>query len=410
MASSALPSTMPPELLKNVGFERTKVGTGDKETGYQIKESSLSSLLGSACICFLIMGFMVVSMVYDVHFEKKTLHRQLRQEEHHAASKLAQVQMELWSEFHNDIKESHEAQALLKSMNESYSTLQGKIKAAVNDLSAELVLNPQKAEKFADKLLHLVADVHMDNVKHAKHLVDHLVNAGKRSVKLEKHVEKAVVSELKEEKKQMDADKKAGLTDITPPPHKANEKEANLKEHLEEQHKKGGKELSEEEEEDPLKEMLTGFFFTFDDFEKEFGDKPRKTLKVGHPVYDSIVALFNRTAEGEMSDEDMSKELDKIDLASVGAGLGSGRALPVQDIIEELHLIPKLPYKKLAKMKDQWKKGEADSLEIFEELQEMHAKKIIPSGWLQSGVNTEEDDEEKEEEDEEEREEKEETE
>lgn len=384
-----------PELLTKVGFERSKIGSGEKEHGYQIKESSLSSLLGSACVCFLVMGLMVVSMVFDIHFEKKTIHRQLRVEEHHAASKLAQVQMELWSEFHSDIKESHEAQLLLKNMNDSYGQLQGKIKAAVQELSAELSLNPVKTEKFADKLLHIVADIQQDNTKHAKHLVDHLVAAGKRSVKLEKHIDKEMLKEAKEEKKNMAEDKRDGI-DVAAPPPKEHDKEAK-------QETKGATKTKFEEdleEQDPLKEMIQGFFFTFNDFESEFKGEARQKMKEGNVIYDQIAKLYGEinAKDSTLSEEDVQEKLNKIDLTSVGAGLGSGRVLPVLDIVEEIYLIPKIPHKKLNELEKKWKKGDADSVEVFEQLQEMHENGLVPSGWLQMGVGQEEREEEQDEE------------
>jgi len=391
-----------PELLSKAGFERSKIGSGDKEVGYQIKESSLSSLMGSACLCFLIMGFMVVSMVYDVHFEKKTIHRQLRVEEHHAASKLAQVQMELWSEFHSDIQESQEAQALLKNMENSYGALQGKMKSLVHDLSAEIGLNPVKGEKFADKLLHIVADMHKDNIKHASHLVKHLVAAGKRSVKLEKHETHAMVKELKEEKKHMEEDVAAGIDVAEHDKQMELARQANnAKEHAAGAGASKGGEKGEEEE-DPLKEMLTGFFTTFNDFETEFKGKARQNLKDGTPTYDKIKELYTKIkGEVPMAEEDIQVELDKIDLAGVGAGLGSGRVLPVTDIVEEIYLIPKIPHKKITALETSWKQGKTDSVEVFEQLQELHEKGLVPAGWLQMGVDQEEKEEEQEEEQEE---------
>jgi len=386
-----------PELLTKVGFAKSKIGSGDKEVGYQIKESSLSSLMGSACICFLVMGFMVVSMVYDVHFEKKTLHRQLRLEEHHAASKLAAVQMELWSEFHSDIQESHEAQALLKNMNDSYGGLQGKMKGLVDELSAEIGMNPIKAQKFADKLLHIVADMHKDNVKHAKHLVSHLVAAGKRSVKLEKHVDHAMMAELKEEKKQMHEDEANGIDVAEHEKQMELARQANNEKETKEESSGASK---GEDEEDPLKEMLTGFFTTFNSFETEFKGEARTKLKDGAPAYEKIKELYTKI-KGEdqagMAEDDIQAELDKIDLAGVGASLGSGRVLPVTDIVEELFLIPKIPHKQITALETAWKKGETDSVEVFEQLQELHEKGLVPAGWLQMGVDQEEKEEEQEE-------------
>lgn len=153
------------------------------------------------------------------------------------------------------------------------------------------------------------------------------------------------------------------------------------------------------EEADPLKDMLKGFFETFRDFEREFKGKARKEMKVGHPVYDQIKKLHEKvTGENPPSEEDIQAELDKIDLTSVGAGLGSGRVLPVADVVEEIYLIPKVPFEKLNKLEKKWKKGDVDSVDLFEQLQELHEKEQLPSGWLQGGVDQLEKDEEAEEE------------
>merc|ERR1719199_935512 len=76
---------------------------------------------------------MVMSMVYDVHFEKKTFHRQLRVEEHHAASKLAQVQMELWGQYRDDVQESQEATILMKRLEASVPQFESKLQVAVKE-------------------------------------------------------------------------------------------------------------------------------------------------------------------------------------------------------------------------------------------------------------------------------------
>merc|ERR1712129_648634 len=144
---------------------------------------------------------------------------------------------------------------------------------------------------------------------------------------------------------------------------------------------------------------------------KEFQGEPRKSLVDGSPVYDAIKALYLKTqAEEPPSEEELQAELDKIDLKSVGAGLGSGRVLAVVDLIEELYMIPIMPVFEIYALARQWKKGEMDSVTVFEQLQELHLKKVLPSGWLQLGVDEEEKEEEREEmEDEREAEEEEET-
>jgi hypothetical protein len=368
-----------PDILTTVGFEKSKVGSGEKERGYQINESSLCSLLGSLLTCFAVMGFMVVFMVFDIHFEKKTLHRQLRVEEHHAVEKLAKVQMELWSQYRDDIQESNEASMLLKHLEASYGEFQGRFKGAVTEFSNELKLNQDKSSKFADKILHLVADMQQDNVKHAKKLLEHLVKEGKKSAVLEKHVSGELLQEVKAESKLVEADEEAGI---------------DVEDHAAGRASGVGNLSNKEKQEDPLKRMLEGFFWTFNDYEHEFGGKPREMLKPGNKQFDQIQTLWTKVLKGNASEEDVGVELDKIDLASIGAPLGSGRVLPVKDIVEEIQMIPDIPLKHLTAIEKEWKSGESDSIDIFEQIKELHVANKVPSGWLQMGVDREEKEEE----------------
>merc|ERR1711988_781164 len=90
------------------------------------------------------------------------------------------------------------------------------------------------------------------------------------------------------------------------------------------------------------------------------------------------------------SEDEVTEELDKIDLTSVGAGLGSGRVLPVNDIVQELVLIPTVPFEKLKELEKAWRGGTQDSVSLFSELQQLHEEGKIPSGWLQKGVDRQE--------------------
>merc|ERR1712217_242768 len=132
---------------------------------------------------------MVISMVYDIHLEKKTFRKEMRQEEHHAAGKLAQVQMELWSQYRDDVQESHEASRLLKQLDATYGEFQGKFQGVVNTFAKSNNLPADKTTAFSDQILKLVSSMQQDNVKHAKHLLDHLASSGKQAEKLEKHIE-----------------------------------------------------------------------------------------------------------------------------------------------------------------------------------------------------------------------------
>lgn len=364
------------DLMHTIGFEKSKIGSGDKEVGYQIKESSLSSLFGSLFLCFLVMGAVVVVMVYDVRLEKKTLHRQVRHVEHHAASKLAQVQMELWSQYRDDVLESKEASSLLKHLEGSYNEFQGKFQSSVNDLAKELNLNQERAATFAEKILHLVAEMQQDNVKHAKHLLDHLVKQGKRGHTLEKHVDKDMLKNVKEEADKIEED--GGVPPEDPEAEAAEEGEA---------HK------------DPLEAVLKGFWETFKDYDREFGSKVRENFKKGGDVYDQIKDIQKKIlGENAPSEEEIGALLDKVDLASVGAPLGQGRILPIQDIVEELVMVPSVPMEKLRTLNKEYESGKVDTVSVFSTLENMHDRHQIPSGWLQMGVNQDEKEEEIEEE------------
>merc|ERR1712003_44248 len=86
----------------------------------------------------------------------------------------------------------------------------------------------------------------------------------------------------------------------------------------------------EDEKNNPLKDMLQGFWDTFHDYEREFSGKARATLSAtGNKQYQQLKELRDKiTSEEGMSEEDVMTGLDAIDLNAVGAGLGSGRVLP----------------------------------------------------------------------------------
>merc|ERR1711920_1204254 len=112
---------------------------------------------------------------------------------------------------------------------------------------------------------------------------------------------------------------------------------------------------------DPLKSMLEGFWYTFNDYEGEFRGKARELLKDGNPVYEQVKALHEKIqSESPPSEEEVEKVLEGIDLTSVGAGLGEGRILPANDIVEELALIPTIPHEELAALEKAWRSGEKD--------------------------------------------------
>eukprot|EP00438_Fugacium_kawagutii_P029701 Skav222841 [mRNA] locus=scaffold1263:74954:91126:- [translate_table: standard] len=147
----------------------------ETELGYAIKRTRLIGLMVGTLGCLGLLALLGVWSQFEIHLEKRTMRRELRREEHHAASKLAQVGMELWSEYRDDIHESHEAQMLMKLLNSSYTNFEAQVKATVDRNAKELGLNSDKAGPLTG-------------------LVDHLVEAGKRAVPLEKRAEKEAAS------------------------------------------------------------------------------------------------------------------------------------------------------------------------------------------------------------------------
>lgn len=154
----------------------------------------------------------------------------------------------------------------------------------------------------------------------------------------------------------------------------------------------------DEDEDDPLKEMLKGFFDVFEDFEREFSGDARKKLVPGNHEFEQIKALQAKMMqENPPSEEELQVELDKIDLKNVGAPLGAGRVLALIDLVEELSMIGTIPHKKIHKLEKQWHSGKMESVAVFEQIQEMHEQHLVPTGWLQLGVDEAEQEEEVEE-------------
>ncbi|CAK0806643.1 unnamed protein product [Prorocentrum cordatum] len=138
--------------------------------------------------------------------------------------------------------------------------------------------------------------------------------------------------------------------------------------------------------------VLRGFWETFDDYEREFSGSVRDNFRKGHSVYEELQTLWGKIqGPNPPSEEEVGAALEKIDLASVGAPLGEGRILPVNDIVEELVMVPRIPYKELAQLEMEWKTGKSDSVTVLSKLQQMHTAGKVPSGWLNQGAVRQED-------------------
>lgn len=368
---------MQPDILESAGFKKTKIG---KSLGYSIERSKLRRLTGGIVFGLGIVSLIGVGSQFEVHFERRSFHRQIRKEEHHAANKLAKAEMELWSHYRDDIKESNEAATVLSRLSASTDSFQGRLKEAVEAVAANIGLKQDKAASLTGAILHLVADLQTNNTRLTKRLVDHLVNAGKKSVALETHAEKEALADVKEEEERQIEDDEDD-------------------------------EPQEQDEDNELKALLEGFWATFHDHEKEFAGHRAEFSKPDSEIYKQLEALHEKLISNDPpTDEDVSAELDGINMASLGLGplaaLGSGRSLPPSDLADELYLIPKIPHDKLNDLERDWKAGKKNTDGALEELLELQRKGLIPVGWMNMGVDQEEDEDERDEEREEEEEER----
>ena len=103
-----------------------------------------------------------------------------------------------------------EAQMLMKVMNNSYGRLETDLKQIVDVEAKKLGVQGEKAAKLADSVLHVVASQQKQAMSSTKKLVDHLVEAGRRAVPLEKRAEKEVFQEVQEEEKHLLEDQNMG--------------------------------------------------------------------------------------------------------------------------------------------------------------------------------------------------------
>merc|ERR1712060_332589 len=132
---------------------------------------------------------------------------------------------------------------------------------------------------------------------------------------------------------------------------------------------------ADEPEDEPLKQMLQGFWDTFKDYEREFHGTARAKLSdPGNLQYKQLKELKLAIDSADPpNEEEISKRLDAIDLTAVGAGLGEGRVLAPIDIVEELYLVPKIPHERLSKLRQAWESGKKNADLVFEELLELQS-------------------------------------
>lgn len=359
-----------PDILETVGFQQRKIGAGDKELGYAIEKSGLQRVAAVVVGVVSVLALVLVWTRYEVRFERRTFHHKMRHEEHQAATKLAKVEMELWSHYHDDIHESHEAIGLLKSLNVSFDELKDKLHSTIEADTKDLGLPPAKAAQLAEHMLHVLADHKRANLMHVKSLVDHLVQSGKRSEKLEKHLDKEFTEEMKEEHKEEEAEAQAEDGSAEDP-----------------------QDYSPDEEKE-LKALLTAFWSSYESSKKHFAGA---TLREDSSVYKELLELNRKLTDPELetplTNEEAEAQLKAMNLQSVGISL-EARSLAMsqnaQGVIEELLRLPVIPHKELDELEKAWRGGTKNSLDTLNHLHELQEAEKVPSLWMEHGAEAEE--------------------
>ena len=88
---------------------------------------------------------------------------------------------------------------LLTALQTSYTEVKPQLQAAVDEVARETGLNPDRAADFADRILHVVADLENNSVAHARKLIDHLVKDGTKGEKLGRRAEEEILSRVRAE-------------------------------------------------------------------------------------------------------------------------------------------------------------------------------------------------------------------
>lgn len=351
-----------PDLLTTVGFERRKLGNGDKEVGYAIRSSNLVVIAVGIVAFAAVLSFAVVWSLFEIRFERRHAHHELRVEEHHAALKLARVEMELWSELRADVHESQEARVLLQSLNASYEELTHKLRNSIGKLCRDNGLHAEKATLISHKVLHLIVEHRQETIRHAKTLVDHLVNVGKKSAKLEKKLERKMDKEMKQE--------------INMETEEASLEEDGMK--------------------DPpqIKMMVVNFWRLFDKFHSTYPDAI-KLLKKDAPAFQMAVDLWKRAEDQDivLGEDELDKELQAIDLKNLGMEYIKNSNEFTQDpydFLEMVVAVPGVPFVEMGALEQEWKAGTKDSYAVLEQLREWKEAGRLPETWVAESVSEEE--------------------
>eukprot|EP00927_Polykrikos_kofoidii_P027041 TRINITY_DN2393_c0_g2_i1.p1 TRINITY_DN2393_c0_g2~~TRINITY_DN2393_c0_g2_i1.p1 ORF type:complete len:400 (-),score=103.05 TRINITY_DN2393_c0_g2_i1:87-1286(-) len=333
------------QVLNTVGFQRTKVGSDDKETGYVIKRWHLHRVFGVLAFgCTLLFSLLLWSQ-YEIRIERRSFLSNIRstaQKGDAWASKLAKVEMQLWAHYQRDIQESEEAKQLTERLNESYNLFKSQLNEKVQIAAKEADMPADKAADVATRLAQIVLKHRHEDLRNIEGLIEDLITAGVRSTALEKHIDREGKKELKEaEEEAMETEnilKKVGA--------------AEKADRVENTHNdmKGGKEPQDEEYDSAaLDAMLTNVFDLWVEFEQEFPG-PYPALKEGSPLWKRIKTV----QEDSESKVEAETALKKLGLEEMKLGFVEDKSVFMQNLhqyVDMLLVIEQIPREKVRKLR-----------------------------------------------------------
>lgn len=350
---------MTPTLLQTVGFRKIK-GVRDTQASYAISSTNIFKLGLASCV---VVGFLLASVAFsnfEVQVERRSVIRELRQAERRATAHLAKVEMELWAQFHDDIHESNDAVAVLRSLNVSYTDFNEKIQGRIKDLSIDLNLPEAKTSLLADRVVGLVAQHRTVIFKPVTHLVKHLVENGKKAASLEKQSEKSLddMMGVFHDPSSDSSEARTGSDDL----------DDALKNEL----------VVDQNMEDVVSAVFGAVSATMERFS---GSTLTKDSEVYHRLQE-LHEMLNRM-EDEGGDDEFFTSLDKaqaeVNLQSVEIDLSPDEVI---DWVDVLLRLPDLPVKRLKEMEKSYNTGRTDAFQTFLALQHMASQGQIPEDWL----------------------------
>mmetsp|Transcript_46400 Transcript_46400/g.131219 ORF Transcript_46400/g.131219 Transcript_46400/m.131219 type:complete len:358 (+) Transcript_46400:55-1128(+) len=346
-----------PDIFTTVGFERRKFGASGKELGYLIAKPQLSKLTAVVIAPILVLGLFVAWTEFEINVERRSHQRDMRSTEHRTAAKLAEIEMELWSHYREDIRESHEAQTLLRNLNASYDDFKFQLQGTMLRAAKDLGLTSDEASLLTETALQIVADHRHRNMRQTRDLVDHLVSVGQKGSRLQQHLDDEVARDMREETR-------------------------HIVEHDEDMDWRGSP------EDVKLSAIVNGFFETYREYLSDFSIAIH-SLHEGSDVYVQLMDMHARAEEGR--EDGIEPFLDSLHRQQVIPRFTRGANTFMRTLSEFLGVLlmtPRVPHEQLSALEEEWDANTRDPYSVLTQLHEWEVEGRVPGYWLERTMAT----------------------